>query len=100
MSEDAAAKGLAAIDEALAQRPHKDDLALQAATKSLCLYRDLLIGRRRETHSAEDARRLEHLNAVLSIVAGMHYPLKEVPWDELVKARCWLAALMDQPVQA
>lgn len=97
MSEDPAADGLAAIDKALSQRPHKDDLALQAATKALCAYRDVLIARRRETQSQDDARRLENLNAVLSIVAGTHYPLKAVPWDELVKARGWLAGLMAQP---
>jgi hypothetical protein len=43
---------------------------------------------------------LEHLNGVISVVAGTHYPLKEVPWDELVKARGWLAALIGEPVQA
>ncbi len=100
MSEDAAAEGLAAIDKALSQRPHKDDLALQAATKALCIYRDVLIEERRRTESAQDARRLEHLNGVISVVAGTHYPLKEVPWDELVKARGWLAALIGEPVQA
>jgi hypothetical protein len=99
MSEDAA-KGLAEIDTALGQRPHKDDLALQAAMKALCKYRNVLIEKRRETQGAEDAQRLEHLNGVISIVAGTHYPLKAVPWDELVKARGWLVALIGDPVQA
>ncbi|MHB8287131.1 MAG: hypothetical protein ACYDD1_20990 [Caulobacteraceae bacterium] len=99
MNEDAA-KGLAEIDTALGQRPHKDDLALQAAMKALCKYRDVLIAQKRESKSDEDARRLEHLNGVISIVAGTHYPLKEVPWDELVKARGWLVALIGEPVQA
>jgi hypothetical protein len=100
MSEDAPAEGLAAIDKALAQRPHKDDLALQAATRALCAYRDVLIEKRRETGASDDARRLEHLNAVISVVAGVHYPLKDVPWDELAKARGWLAALIGEPIQA
>ena len=99
MNEDAA-KGLAEIDTALGQRPHKDDLALQGAMKALCRYRDVLIAARRESQSDEDARRLEHLNGVISIVAGTHYPLKEVPWDELVKARGWLTTLIGEPVQA
>ncbi len=99
MNEDAA-KGLAEIDTALGQRPHKDDLALQGAMKALCKYRDVLIETKRETGADEDSRRLEHLNAVISIVAGTRYPLKAAPWDELVKARGWLLALIGEPVQA
>ncbi len=86
--------GLAAIDKVLAEKPHKDDYTLSEAMKQLCLYRDELIEERDRTGSADDAQRLSHINAVISVVAGTHFPLGETPWDELGKARDWLAALV------
>lgn len=95
-AEQAAREGLALIDAVLAARPQKDDHKLSHATEALCTYRDHLIevadeggGRSRE--------RLMHLNAVLSVVAAMHFPLGDIPWDELEKARDWLAGLVVKP---
>jgi hypothetical protein len=92
MSDSPARDALACIDKVLAERPVKDGRALSEATRKLCVYREALIagatadrGRRRD---------LDHLNAILSIVTGVHFPLGDVPWDELAKARGWLADLL------
>ena len=87
-------EGLAAVDKVLAEKPHKDDYILSEAMEQLCLFRDQLIARHDETGAPEDAKRLSHLNAVISVVAGTHFPLGATPWDELEKARGWLAALV------
>ena len=83
------------IDQVLARKPEKDDHALTEATKNLCLLRDDLIAARR---SGDDAgrQRLEAVNAVLSIVAAMHFPVGEVPWEPLASARQALAGLVGQ----
>ena len=92
---EAAAAGreaLAKVDEALAARPHKDDYVLSDATQALCTLRDGLIG---EGVGDEASRtRLETLNAVLGVVLGTHFPIGPTPWDELGKARGWLAGLL------
>lgn len=75
---DAARRALGAMNGVLASRPYKDDLALADATRSLCVWRDVLIEGPRTSEADRD--RLQRLNAVLSVVAGMHYPLGEVPW--------------------
>jgi hypothetical protein len=33
------------------------------------------------------------LNGIISMVLAGHFPLGEVPWEELELARSWLAAL-------
>ncbi len=90
---EAGREALSKLDSVLAKRPKKDDQALSDATSLLCVYRDTLIAAARR--GGTDAReRLSHLNAILSVVAGMRYPLGEAPWDELRKARGWLAELL------
>ena len=85
---------LADIDKVLAQKPDKDDATLSKATQQLCLFRDRLIeAQRRPDHGHEDSRRLTRVNAIISIVLAVHFPLGDVPWDELEKARSWLADL-------
>ena len=32
--------------------------------------------------------------AVISVVLGVHFPLGDIPWDELEKGRAWLADLV------
>ena len=97
MSEEgraAAARALEGVDKVLAQRPHKDDAGLTEVAKQLCVFRDALIARRAEPDStSEDGRRLGHVNAVLSLVLAVQFPLGEVPWDEFAKGRDWLADL-------
>jgi hypothetical protein len=87
-------RALVLIDQVLGKRPVKDDAALAACARELCVYRDALILRQRAAPTDADAReRLSHVNAVLSVVLAVHFPIDAVPWDELEKARDWLAEL-------
>jgi hypothetical protein len=87
-------RALVLIDQVLGKRPDKDDAALAACARELCVYRDALILRQRAAPTDADAReRLSHVNAVLSVVLAVHFPIDAVPWDELEKARDWLAEL-------
>jgi hypothetical protein len=94
MSPDASGGGraLALIDQALEKRPDKDDAAVAACARDLCVYRDALIERQRAAPADAAARlRLSHINAVLAVVLAVQFPINAVPWDELEKARAWLA---------
>jgi hypothetical protein len=104
MSPDLSGGGraLALIDQVLGKRPDKDDAALAAGARDLCVYRDALILRQRAASTDADARqRLSHVNAVLAVVLAVEFPIDAVPWDELEKARTWLADLVAKdPVTA
>jgi glutathione S-transferase len=94
-------RALEHIDEALRDRPHKNGDALSHATMCLAAFRDRLVAARRGPGiGAAQRKQLAHVNAVITIVLGTHFPLGEIPWDELEKARAWLAeaVAMDEPV--
>ncbi len=94
---NAGEKGLAAVDKVLAERPRKDDAVLSEAMEQLCILRGQLIEARAHSGDAAAAsKRLSQLNAVISVVAGTHFPLGETPWDQLETARTWLAGLVGQ----
>ncbi len=98
MTSRAGQQALEALDQALAGRPNKDDHAFAAATDHLCVMREGMIHEMRATGgSAESRRRLEHVNSVLTVVLGGHFPLGAIPWDELGKARAWLQDLLHEP---
>ncbi len=94
MTNRPGSKALEEFDKVLAARPHQDGEAFSAATKALSALREEVIGHVRQDDSAERRKRLSHLNAVLSVVMGGHYPLGEIPWDELEKARGWLEEIV------
>ena len=59
-------------------------------------FRDRLIMEWRTSGITPAARkRLTHVNSVLTVVLGVHFPLGAIPWDELEKARAWLAEIVD-----
>ena len=90
--EDDARCALEALDRAMADRPQTDGQAFSASAHHLSLLRDDLAKRQREHGpTAESRRRLEHVNAIISVVLAGHFPLGAIPWDELDKARAWLA---------
>jgi hypothetical protein len=96
-SAGTARAALAEVDKALAAKPRADGHALSAAAHNLSLLRDSIAARQRELGPTPDSRRrLEHVNAVISVVLGVHFPLGDLPWDELEKARDWLARLADE----
>ena len=79
----------------LEQKPHKDDHELSRLTNCLSAFRDELIeAQRAPAVTANDRVRLSHLNAIISVVMGMHFPLDSPPWEEFGKAQAWLVALV------
>ncbi len=87
-------QALAAVDQALAERPHKEGHTFSAATRHLCALRDAMLEQRRnQPWPHQSQRQLDHVNAVISIVLAGHFPLGAVPWQELELARNWLADL-------
>jgi hypothetical protein len=96
-SAGTARTALGELDKALAAKPRVDGHTLSAAAHNLSLLRDGIAVRQRELGPTPDSRRrLEHVNAVISVVLGVHFPLGDVPWDELGKARDWVAKLADE----
>jgi hypothetical protein len=93
---DAGHRALAALDAVLARKPTRDDGALTKATMELTQFRDAIIAEQRAggIRTADERQHLAHLNSVLSVVLGVHFPLGETPWDELWKARSWLSDLV------
>ncbi len=85
-------KALFSLDQALAAKVSVDGQAFSAATYQLCKLRDELARQQREQGPTEASRkRLERVNGVISVVLAGHFPLGAVPWDELDRARGWLA---------
>ena len=88
-------EALAELDKALADKPYAEGHTFSAAAHHLCSVRDKLAMRQvREGADAASRKRLEHVNAVISVVLAGHFPLGSVPWEELAKARGWLADLV------
>jgi hypothetical protein len=97
-SEEPGTVALRALDDVLAQKPRKDDHRLSLATQCVCAFRNHVIERHRQAGpSGETGERLVRLNSVLSVVLGCHFPLGDVPWDELELARSWLRDLLTEP---
>jgi hypothetical protein len=96
------AAALASLDQLLAERPDRVGADFSAATRHLAAYRDALAAEWRRTASQTDRARLASVNAVISVVVGGHYPLGDIPWPHIEKARSLLvrAAQLDgaQPV--
>ena len=96
-NEAPAHAALAELDKALAAKPHAEGHTFSAAAHERSLLRDKMAAQqRKQGATAESRRRLEHVNAVISVVLAGHFPLGGVPWPELEKARGWLAALVDE----
>lgn len=79
---------LSQIDKLLAHRAPED---FPAATRWIAAYRDELAAIWRRSGSETDRRRLAKVNAVLSVVVGAHFPLGEIPWPLVEKARTLLS---------
>ena len=90
MPDERIDRALASLDQALAAAPERNGAAFSDAVEQVSLVRDEVAARDgRDT--AEKRRRLTGLNAVLSMIMAGNYPLGTPPWDELRKARGWLA---------
>ncbi len=84
MASNPGAVALAALDTILAQEPEPDQDLFSKSLHCLSVFRDGLI-------ESGQRQNLEHVNAVISVVMAGHFPLGKLPWEELHKARGWLA---------
>ena len=84
-------RALAAIDRAVAAAPERDGASLSEAVREVSAVRDAVAAQGRE--APEVRHRLDGLNAVLSMILAVHFPLGAPPWDEARKARGWLAEI-------
>ena len=94
-------RALQHIDTVLAERPKKNDHELSHATMCLAEFRDRLVAEWRASGiTAQQRKQLAHVNSVMTVVLGIHFPLGDIPWPELEKARDWLAEVVeaDEPV--
>ena len=82
------------IDEALAAQPRRDGATLKAAIQHLAEFREHFTARHRAEGGTRWRASLEKVNAVVSIVLAAEFPIGEVPWEELAKARGWLDAVL------
>ena len=87
-------RALALIDKLLSERPEKVGHDFSEATRCLAAFRDELISRFRETRAERDRARLDGVNAVLSVVVSGHFPLGDIPWGHIEKARKRLDGLI------
>ena len=85
---------LRAIDKLLAERPRKVGHDFSEAARCLTAYRDQVIAAWRDSGDQADFDRLGMVNAVLSVVIGGHFPLGDVPWGHIEKARRQLADVL------
>jgi hypothetical protein len=89
------------LDRLLSDRPERETHDLSDVTRSLTAYRDCVIRRVREKASPADSReRLTRLNAIISALYAVHYPIGRPPWPLLRKARDSFAALAIELQQA
>ena len=93
---EAGRDALRSIDKALADRPKRDGATLKAALQALATFRDQLVARHRGDGATRFPPTLEHVNAVISVVMAAEFPIGEVQWAELEKARGWLDDAIDR----
>jgi formate dehydrogenase major subunit len=93
MADEFACAALAAIDTLLADRPEKVGHDFSEATRRLTAWREHCIARWRETQADEDRRRLDRVNAAISVVVGGQFPLGPVNWDSIESVRRDLGVL-------
>ncbi len=93
MSSDCCRAAVAALDQALDDRPDQIYHDLAEAIRCLVQLRSGLTARRREGAPGD---RLERCNAILSMVIGGEYPLAGLRRDRLLKARDELTSLLDE----
>jgi len=97
---DAGHEALAHIDRTLAARPDRSGSQIAAAVRCLATFRDHYVERHRRDGGRRYRATLERVNAVISVATAAEFPLGEIPWAELEKARGWLDEIVrDDPAQ-
>jgi hypothetical protein len=83
------------LDKVLEERPEKNGHELSAALRCLAEFRDAFIAARRRDPLPAYAALIESINGVISSVMAAQFPLGDIQWDELVKARDWLSGAVE-----
>ena len=101
---DPGRRALEALDRVLGEKPGGDATKrdreqlgrdFSETTRLMCGFRDILIqAQRRAGVTPASQARLQEVNSVLSVVLGGHFPLGDVPWPQVEKARDVFAALL------
>ena len=90
-------KALVHTKRVLEQRPDKDDQELTLATQCLGQFRkELIEAHRQERATTKDGDCLSRLNAIISVVMAMHFPIGNPPWDEFEKTQAWLTDIVEE----
>lgn len=76
---------LAALDAALRQKPKKDGCDFSHATQCLVDLRRHLTDRLRAGDDVAAA--LGQVNGIISVVVGAHFPLGDIHWPSVERAR-------------
>ena len=97
-------RALEALDRVLGEKPDggttkrgREQLGhdFSETTRLMCGYRDGLIQAQRRVGVTPASRsRLEKVNSVLSVVLGGHFPLGDIPWAQVERARDAFAELL------
>ncbi len=78
------------LDRAMAARPGRDGHAFSQAVNRLATFRDQVIAAHGQPGGARYRTTLDRINAVISVILAAEFPIGEIPWDEVEKARSWL----------
>jgi len=90
------AGALEALDRVLEEKPERLHEEVRGVLHCLIGLRDhLILERRRHGASPDPDSRLEHVNAVISVMTSGSFPVVGLNHDRLKQARDLLAAILD-----
>lgn len=91
---------LSAIETVLEERPGEHLKEISQAVISLVRVRDRLIElQRSDRRSGEAARHLHEINAMLSVLGSLEYPLAGLRWKRIELVRDGLAQMLHDSAQ-
>ncbi len=97
MAHENARLALEQLDRAMVDKPRTDGNAFSLAAQYLSAMRDdMAMQQRADGPTPASRKRLEHVNAIISVVLAGHFPLGGIPWDELDRARAWLVDFAEE----
>lgn len=82
------------LDRAIAAKPVRDGRALSDAVSRLATFRDMVIAAHRREGGSKYRSTLDRINAVMSVILAAEFPIGEIPWAEVDKARSWLVDIV------
>jgi hypothetical protein len=88
-------KALETLDRVLNEKPEQYHEEAMGVLRCLVAIRDHLIEQRRRSPSAELDERLDHVNAVVSVMTSGSFPVVGLNHERLKHARDLMAGIMD-----